>query len=377
MAAPDERVRFLDLPAQHAELKAELIEAFSRALDTAGFIGGPAVAGFERNFAAFVKAKHAVAVASGTDALRLALLAMGIKRGDRVITVPNTFIATTEAISQAGAEFVFVDVDRDTALLDPNRLEDVLKAQRGRFQAVVPVHLYGQTADMEAISRLAGEHGLLVLEDAAQAHGAEHRGRRAGGLGRAAAFSFYPGKNLGACGEGGAITTDDGAVAEEVRMLRTHGEVERYRHVREGYNARLDAIQAAFLDVKLKHLERWNEARRKIAARYDAAFAPLAWVRPVKVLPHNVAVRHLYVIHVPDRDGLRSHLTARKIETGLHYPTPLHLQACYAHLGFRAGAFPNAEESAATLLSLPMDPGMTESQVERVVVAVRELGEGR
>ena len=234
----DETVPFLNLRAQHAELKAELMEVFSRALDSAGFIGGPALVGFERNFAAYVGTKHAVGVASGTDALRLALLAMGVGAGDRVITVPNTFVATTEAISQTGAAFEFVDVDRDTALMDPNRLEDLLRRGKGRYRAVVPVHLYGQTAEMEAICRLAREHELLVLEDAAQAQGAVHRGRRAGGWGRAAAFSFYPGKNLGACGEGGAVATDDDSLAEGIRVLRTHGEIERYRHVREGYNAR-------------------------------------------------------------------------------------------------------------------------------------------
>lgn len=371
-----DNIPFLDLPAQNRALKADLMEVVSAALDTAGFIGGPQVANFEKEFAAFTDSPLAVGLANGTDALRLALIAMGIGRGDRVVTVPNTFIATTEAISQAGAMIDFVDISPDTCLMDMNRLEDMLKDRFARSpkelrpKAIVPVHLYGQCVDMDAVSSLAEHYGLLVLEDAAQAHGASYKGRNAGTLGHAAAFSFYPGKNLGACGEAGAVTTTDAGLAERITMLRDHGQKTKYNHALEGYNARLDAIQAGFLRVKLKHLSSWNAARREIAAQYDAAFLGVDWISPVKTLPHNASSHHLYVIHVDGRQQLMDYLKEHGVNTALHYPIPLHLQECYRHLGYAQGAFPHAERSAATLLSLPMFPELGRERAQRVIDAV-------
>lgn len=363
-------VPFLDLPAQHRALKDELMAVVSAAFDTAGFIGGPRVAAFEAAFATFLGAGHCAGVASGTDALALALAAMGLGPGDLAVTVPNTFIATAEAVSRCGASVAFVDVDPDTCLMDPAKLEAYLKTAPKRPKVVIPVHLYGQCADMEALGALAARYEFSLLEDAAQAHGASRNGRKAGTLGRAAAFSFYPGKNLGACGEGGAVTTGDAELAETVRMLRDHGQHVKYHHRLEGTNARLDAIQAGFLSVKLPHLEGWNRRRREIADAYDAAFGKLPGVRPVAIQPGNIPARHLYVAHFPDRDGLQKHLGGLGIQTGLHYPVPLHLQPCYARLGYAMGDFPEAERSAATLLSLPLFPEMTDEQARIVIDAV-------
>ncbi|WP_243313807.1 DegT/DnrJ/EryC1/StrS family aminotransferase [Fundidesulfovibrio agrisoli] len=363
-------VPFLDLPAQHAPLKSQLLDVASRALDKAAFIGGPEVSGFEAEFAAYCGAEHCVGVGSGTDALALALRAMGVGPGDTVVTVPNTFIATTEAISLAGASFAFVDVDPGTCLLDPGKLEDYCKRSPAP-KAVIPVHLYGQCADMAAIGQLAEKYGFDVLEDAAQAHGASQHGRKAGTLGRAAAFSFYPGKNLGACGEGGAVTTSDPAVADAVRRLRDHGQAKKYHHSLEGTNARLDAMQAGFLRVKLPSLEGWNQRRRAVAEAFDRAFGAIPGVRPVTMAQGNVSSRHLYVLHVPDREGLQAHLSRLGIGTGLHYPVPLHLQECYAGRGCKPGDFPAAEASAASLISLPMFPEMTDAQMHAVIDAVR------
>ncbi len=365
-------VPFLDLAGQHRALRGELMAVFERALERAAFVGGEEVEGFEAEFAAFGGHRHVVGVANGTDALRLALQALGVRPGDRVVTVPNTFIATTEAISHAGARIEFVDVDPATCLMDPNCLEDHL-AKTGPAACVLPVHLYGQVCDMDAIMAIARRYGLKVLEDAAQAHGATYKGRGAGTFGDAAAFSFYPGKNLGACGEAGAVATGDASIAERVRMLRDHGQDGKYRHRLEGANSRLDSIQAGFLRVKLKHLAEWNAARRRIAARYDAAFRGLGGIEPVAAAAHGVPSRHLYVVHADDRDALRAHLSARGIQTGLHYPVALHRQECYRALGLPEGSFPHAERSAARVLSLPLYPGMSAAQVEAVIGAVREL----
>jgi len=368
-------IPFLDLQAQHGPLKESLIGALSSALDSAGFIGGPAVKDFETEFATFTGVNYSIGVANGTDALLLSLVAMGIKIGSRVVTVPNTFIATSEAIGQAGAGLDFVDIDPDTCLMDPNLLEEYLKLKfagpkGGRPSAIIPVHLYGQCADMDAILSLARKYELLVLEDAAQAHGATYKGRGAGSMGDCAAFSFYPGKNLGACGDGGAITTNDPAIAERVSILRDHGQKKKYHHVSEGWNSRLDAIQASFLSIKLPHLLGWNLLRQKVADEYTNAFKDVDWIRPVKVLPHNISSNHLYVIHSHQRDNLQEHLQKSGIATGLHYPLPLHLQECYAHLGFERGSFPNAERSADTLLSLPMFPELGLDRARKVIDAV-------
>lgn len=372
-------VPFLDLVAQHRVLREELLEVFAAALDQAAFVGGPVVEAFEADFAAFGGFQNVIAVSNGTDALRIALQAMGIGAGARVVTVPNTFIATTEAVSHAGAMFEFVDIERTTCLMDPNRLEDHLREafdrrpKSERPVCLLPVHLYGQPCDMDPILALARRYELKVLEDAAQAHGATYKNRAAGTFGQAAAFSFYPGKNLGACGEAGAIVTADPAVSERARMLRDHGQSKRYRHRLEGSNGRIDAIQAGFLRVKLSRLAAWNAARREIAARYDAALRGTKGVQVVESLPHSISSRHLYVIHAERRDALRAFLRDRGIQSGLHYPQPLHLQECYRPLGIAAGSFPQAEWSAARVLSLPIFPEMARAQVDAVIRGVQEF----
>ena len=387
------KIPFLDLVTPHLELEEELVSIFRHTLRTAGFIGGPVVEGFEHDFAQFCDVKYCVGVASGTDAVRFALMAAGIQPGDSVITVPNTFIATTEAISQAGALPEFVDIDERTCNLDPEKLREYLEKQcdmdqrtgrpisrrTGRtITAVVPVHLYGQTADMDPILELAEAHNLVVVEDSCQAHGAEYFSRReqcwkkAGSMGKAAAFSFYPGKNLGACGEAGAVTTNDPELAHKIRMLRDHGQAEKYYHDLEGYNGRLDAIQAGLLHVKLPHLAQWNAARRQKADTYRELFADAEGI----IIPYEPswsrAVYHLYVIRVEDRTKLQQHLKAADIGTGIHYPIPLHLQNAYRSLGYQKGDLPVTEEVAGEILSLPMYPGLTRNEQESVVESVLE-----
>jgi dTDP-4-amino-4,6-dideoxygalactose transaminase len=381
-------IPFLDLVGPHEELKEELTTAYRTALSTAGFVGGPVVEAFEREFAAFCGAGHCVGVASGTDALRLMLMAAGLKIGDIVVTVPNTFIATTEAISQAGARPEFVDIDERTCNMDPAKLRDYFEERchiddpsgtltdtnSGRpVKAVIPVHLYGQPADMDSILALAERHRVMVFEDACQAHGAEYfsvrenRWMRAGSIATAAAFSFYPGKNLGACGEAGAVTTNDSQLARKIRILRDHGQARKYYHDVEGYNGRLDAIQAGFLRVKLRQLAAWNEKRREVAQRYQELLSPAA---EAIQLPHEPAwsrgVYHLYVVAVRDRDRLQKHLAEANIGTGIHYPIPLHLQKAYSHFGYKSGDFPVSEKSAAEILSLPMYPGLEWEQQKEV-----------
>lgn len=391
-------VPFLDLVAPHRELEEMYITVLRDALRTGRFIGGPMVEEFERQFAAFCGAKYCVGVGSGTDALRFALIAAGVRPGDLVITVPNTFIATTEAISQAGASIAFVDIDERTHLLSPERLRAYLAqecctdrknggtvhaATGSPVRAVVPVHLYGQVAEMDDIRDICAQYGLAVIEDACQAHGATYYSRRDGGwktagsMGRAAAFSFYPGKNLGACGEAGALTTNDRDVAERVRMLRDHGQVRKYVHELEGYNGRLDAIQAGFLLIKLKRLREGNERRRKLAEQYGELLRGCEGIT-VPVEPEwSRGVYHLYVIRTKERDALQKHLLERNVVTGLHYPVPLHRQNAYAEMGLREGAFPAAERACREVLSLPLFPGLTEEQQERVVDGVRRFAEER
>ncbi len=364
------QVPFLDLKAQHAALEAELTEAFRASVRGAAFVGGPEVEAFEREFAAFCHADGAVGVGSGTDALRFAYLAMGIKPGDEVITVPNTFIATTEALTQAGAAVRFVDVLPDTLLMDPRQLAAAITP---RTVGIVPVHLYGTPADMDPIQEIARAHGLWVIEDAAQAHGAVYKGRRAGTMGAMAAFSFYPGKNLGACGEAGAVTSSDTGRLEFVRKLREHGQAQKYYHDIEGYNGRLDALQAAFLRIKLRRLEQWNRARRAIAALYRGRLSEASDVRLVAETPGSRPVYHLFVVRVPERDRVREFLQSRGVATGLHYPLPLHQQVAYRHLHLPAGAFPVTEHAAGEILSLPMFPEMTPDQADRVVDVLAEF----
>jgi dTDP-4-amino-4,6-dideoxygalactose transaminase len=383
-------VPFLDLVGLHRDFEEQLVAAFRAAVRTCQFIGGPEVSQFEQEYAAFCGSKCCVGVGSGTDALRFALMAVGVKEGDIVVTVSNTFIATTEAISQAGAWPQFVDIDRRTYNMDPDRLREffdlecesagagggLLHKATGRpVTAVVPVHLYGQMADTDAICALAAERGLWVVEDACQAHGAEYfskkagRWLKAGSVGHAAAFSFYPGKNLGACGEAGAVTTDDAQLAERIRKLRDHGQIKKYHHEVEGYNGRLDALQAAFLRVKLPRLAEMNASRRDAATRYREGLRDVAQI----VLPHEPehsrSVCHLYVIRARDRDDLQAHLNRKGIFTGLHYPIPLHQQQAYARRNH--GPFPVTEEVAPELLSLPMFPGLAASQQARVTDEIK------
>jgi len=382
-------IPFLDLITPHVELEKELTEVFQKALHSAGFIGGPMVEEFEKAFATFCEVKHAVGVNSGTDALRFALMACGVKQGDVVLTVPNTFIATTEAISQAGALPEFIDIDERTYNLDPVKLAEYLEKQctideagklisrrSGRpVTAVVPVHLYGQMSDMDAILELAERYRLIVVEDACQAHGAEYFSRKhnrwmkAGSMGRATAFSFYPGKNLGACGEAGAATTNDGAIAKAMKMIRDHGQAQKYYHDMEGYNGRLDAIQAGLLHVKLAHLAKWNAQRREHAAEYNRLLQSADVILPFE--PQNSrAIYHLYVVRTSDREGFVEHLKEAGVGTGIHYPIPLHLQKAYAAMGYKQGDFPVTEKVSAEIVSLPMFPQLAAEQQARVAQAV-------
>ena len=388
-------IPFLDLVTPHVQLKDALTEVFQNALTTAGFIGGPAVEGFENAFGEFCDTRHCVGVASGTDALRFALMASGVAVGDVVITVPNTFIATAEAITQVGAHPEFVDVDERTSTMDTEELRIFLEARcewdeaterlisksNGRpVAAIVPVHLYGHAADMDPIMELAERYKLVVVEDACQAHGAEYfssrnnRWMRTGSIGRAAAFSFYPGKNLGACGEAGAITTNDEEIARRCRMIRDHGQAKKYYHDFEGYNGRLDAMQAAFLSIKLRHLPDWNEQRRLRAQVYGRLLNELSetTILPTEA-PWAKAIYHLYVIRVKDRDDLIAQLAANRIGTGVHYPIPLHLQMAYRHLGYKEGDFPISERLAKEIVSLPMYPNLTLDQQKRVCERVRQI----
>ena len=382
-------IPFLDLVTPHRELEDELVEAFREAVRSAHFIGGPQVEGFEREYAEYCGTKYCVGVANGTDAVRFALMASGVGKGDAVVTVSHTFIATTEAISQAGADTEFVDIDERTYCMSPQALGDYLAScstdqHTGRplgrrsgkpIKAIVPVHLYGQVADMDAIQAIADRYGLLIVEDACQAQGAEYRSangawQRAGSFGKAGAFSFYPGKNLGACGEAGAVTTDDEEVAKTIKMLREHGQVQKYYHDLEGYNGRLDAIQAALLRIKLRHLQTWNDQRRAAAGRYDQLLSGM----PGLVTPYqpetSKAIYHLYVVRIGDRDGLAEELKGNGIHTGLHYPLPVHLQNCYRPWGYQKGSLPVTERIAGEILSLPMFPGLTAPQQQRVAAAI-------
>jgi dTDP-3-amino-3,4,6-trideoxy-alpha-D-glucose transaminase len=366
-AAP---VPFVDLRSAHADLHDEILRAWSRILRAGAFVSGAEVAAFEREFAALTEVERCVAVSSGTDALVLTLRALGVGPGHRVIVPANTFIATAEAVSLAGAEPAIVDCDPLTRTISVPAAEHELRT-RGAA-GVIAVHLYGHPADVAALNGVAASHGAWVIEDAAQAHLARCRGARVGGLARAACFSFYPSKNLGATGEGGAVTTRDPRLADEVRMLAHHGQRVTHHHERVGTNARMSELTAAALRVKLARLEEGNRARRAIAARYTRGLQGVP-VRVPHVEPWAEPVWHLYAVEVADRDAVREELAAGGIATGVHYPVPIHRQPAYAHLGLRRGACPAAERSAARVLSLPMFPQMTEEQVQRVVAAVRAV----
>ena len=366
-------IPFLDLAAQNRALENELVAAFRNHVRSAAFVNGPAVEDFEKEFAAFCDAQGCVGVCSGTDSLRFAYIALGVKPGDEIITVSNTFIATTESITQAGGSIRFVDVDPGTMCIDPAAIEAAIT---DRTVGIVPVHLYGQMADMDPIMAIAKKHGLWVVEDAAQAHGATYRGRKAGSIGAMGSFSFYPGKNLGACGEGGAVTGNDLETLAVVRRLREHGQNKKYFHESEGYNGRLDAIQASFLRIKLARLPEWNAARRRAAALYREALADIPEIELPREADYGESVYHLFVIRTERRDELQRFLTSQNIHTGLHYPLPLHLQAAYADRGYRRGMLPITERSAERLLSLPMFPELTSGQVDRVAEAIRSFVRG-
>lgn len=361
-------IPFVDLRAQYEPLRDEILGAVAEVLDGMHLFLGPNQQAFEREFAEYCGTAEAIGVSNGTDAIELALRALGIGAGDEVITQPNSFIATAEAISAAGATPVFVDVDTNTSTLDPLLLEAAITP---RTKAIIPVHLYGRPADMTAIVEIARKHGIAVIEDACQAHGATLNGRRAGSLGDLACFSFYFSKNLGAYGEGGAVTTNDPELAGKVRLYRDHGSRVRYQHEVVGRNARLDEIQAAILRIKLRYLDDWNEQRRANAAKLSAALADTSLVLPV---PGGDTVRevfHLYVVRHPNRDTLKDFLTERGIGTGIHYPLPIHLQPAYSSLGYRPGSFPVTEQLAPQILSLPMYAELTDDHIARIADAVR------
>ena len=361
-------VPFVDLKAQYRSIKSEIDAAIASVLESGQFVLGDEVTAFEAEFAAYCDARFGIAVNSGTSALHLALLAANIGPGDEVITVPFTFAATVAAICYTDARPVFVDIEPESYNMDVDQLEGAITKQT---KAILPVHLYGQPADMDPILAIARRHGLVVIEDAAQAHGAEYKGRRVGAIGDLGCFSFYPGKNLGAYGEGGMVTTNNPDYAKTIRMLRDWGQARKYEHALRGYNYRMDGLQGAILRVKLRHLEAWTEARRENALRYNELLSGDG-----VQIPHQMAyarhVYHIYAIRTSHRQALQQGLRVKGIETGIHYPIPVHLQEAYSELGFRSGSFPCSERAAEQVLSLPMFGELTEAQLENVASAVRE-----
>jgi len=368
------KIPLVDLRAQYASIKAEIDQAIQRVVESGRFILGEEVQAFEEEFAAFCNAQYAVGVASGTAALHLALLACGVGPGDEVITTPFTFIATAEAINYTGAKPVFVDIDPQTHNINPRHLEAAITE---RTRAIIPVHLYGYPADMAPIMEIAQRHDLWVIEDAAQAHGAEYKGQRVGTIGHLSCFSFYPAKNLGAYGDAGAVVTNDATLAEKVRLLRDHGRQEKYVHLMRGFAYRLDALQAAILRVKLRHLEEWNRRRRERAYLYRELLSDI----PLKMMPPEEtagtrSVYHMFVVRTSRREEVRAHLRSQGIETGVHYPLPLHLQPAYRDLGYHKGDLPASEEAAREVLSLPMYPELTREQMEQVARALQSFWRG-
>jgi len=362
------KVPFVDLKAQYKSIKEEIDKAVHDVLDSCGFIMGENVSGIEKEFSAFCGAKHGIGVSSGSTALDLVMNVIGLKEGDEVITVPNTFIATTESITHAGGTIRFVDIDNDTYNIDVSQLR---KAITEKTKAIIPVHLYGQMADMKQIYEIAEEKGIVVVEDACQAHAAECNGKRAP-FGDIAVYSFFPGKNLGCYGDGGIIITNNDEIAEKTSMLRVHGSKKKYMHEFEGYGFRLDSLQAAVLRVKLKHLEEWTEKRRKAAALYNELLEGVDVVRPHEAEFAKHAY-HLYVIRVKDRENMQNFLEQKGISTGIHYPYPLHLLPAYKYLNLAKGSFPVAEEYAEQILSLPIYPEISEDQIRYVVDSIKEF----
>jgi dTDP-4-amino-4,6-dideoxygalactose transaminase len=366
-------IPFVDLKAQYASIKSEVAEAIQRVLDSCHFTLGSEVAAFEEDFAAYCHAQHGIGVNNGTSALHLALLAAGIGPGDEVVTVPFTFVATVSAICYTGATPVLVDIDPRTFTIDPASIEAAITP---RTRAIMPVHLYGQPADMDPILEIARRHDLVVIEDAAQAHGAEYKGRRVGSLGDMGCFSFYPGKNLGAYGEGGMVVTSNAVYARTIRMLRDWGAEKKYQHVLKGYNYRMEALQGAVLRVKLRHLEAWTDARRAAAAHYGALLAGTGVALPLE-MPYARHVYHVYAVRTEDRGAWQDALHAQGIQTGIHYPIPVHLLPAFADLGYAAARFPHAERAANEVLSLPMFPELTTQQRQQVGAAIAELAARR
>ena len=363
----------LDLKSEYAELRDEILDAVDRVSRSSAFILGEEVEAFEREFAAYSGAKFCVGVNSGTSALHLGLLALGVQPGDEVITTPNTFIATVEAILYCGARPIFIDIEPSTANIDPRQIE---RAITPRTRAILPVHLYGRPADMDAIGEIASRRGVRILEDAAQAHGAKYRGRRVGSLGNSAIFSFYPTKNLGANGESGALVTDDESIASFAGVARAHGATARYQHEMIGYNYRMEGLQAAILRIKLRRLEEWTKKRREIAAEYRRLLEGVPIQIPVDD-PRDECVYHQFAIYVSKRDCVMRRLAEREIETAVHYPTPLHLQPACSSLGYPAGSFPHAEAACERVLSLPLHPWLTSEQIAHVAQSVREIISGK
>lgn len=384
MVKKTQKINLVDLKAQFKSISCEMEEAILRVVHSSYFIGGSEVDAFEAAFARFCGTEYCIGVASGTDALHLALQACGIGKGDEVVTVPNTFVATTEAISLAGGKPVFVDVDTDTYTMDPQKLEELINYRMNHskpVKAIIPVHLYGHPAQMDTLLDLAARHNLKVIEDACQAHGAVYLGegtegkrRRAGSMGDVGCFSFYPGKNLGAYGDGGAVVTNSRKIADKIRMLRDHGRLnKKYEHEVEGCNSRLDALQAAVLNVKLKYLEEWNEKRRENAKLYDELLGSVPGVVVPKVLPWATSVYHLYVIRTQKRDRIRQQLSEEGIATGIHYPIPLHLQKAYGYLGYKDGDFPVTEEVTQEIVSLPMCPELKKDDILMIAEKIKSL----
>jgi len=357
------KVPFLDLKAQGASIRGEVEEAIGQVLDSCAFAGGKFVENFENAFGLFCGSEHAVAVGSGTEALWLTLLALDIGPGDEVITVPNSFIATAEAISLCGAKPVFVDIEEQSYTMDPELIEEAVTP---RTRAIIPVHLFGQPADMDPIMAVAARYGLHVIEDACQAHGATYKGRPAGSLGDAACFSFYPGKNLGAAGEGGAIVTSNGNLAEELRILRDHGQPLKYHHTRIGWNGRMDGLQGAILAVKLKHLPSWNESRRNNADIYNSLLEGQADIILPREMPYSNHVYHIYPVRVSRREELMRELNSNGIDCAVHYPVPIHLQKAYSFMGLGKGSFPRSERCSSEFVSLPMFPELSGDQIRHV-----------
>jgi len=369
LAQKVEPVPYLDLPAQMRPIRKEIEAAIARTLDNCSFCLGPDVVQFEKDFARFCGAEHCVAFNSGTSALHVALLLLNIGRDDEVVTTPSTFVATSWAISYVGAKPVYVDVDDATFNLNPDLVE---KAITPRTKAILPVHLYGHPADLDSLLKIAKKHNLPLVEDACQAHGAKYQGKVVGPFGAMSCFSFYPGKNLGAYGEGGALVTNNAAFAARARALREHGSTQRYYHDEVGFNYRMEGIQGAVLGVKLKYLDGWTRERRRVAHRYHELLADTPLQLPTEA-DYAQSAYHLYVVRHPERDALKKHLEANKVGCALHYPLPLHLQKCYAYLGHKDGDFPVAEKAARECLSLPIYPEMTDGQVERVAEVVGEF----